>query len=147
MERVRVILPIAPQTPSTHSNSRSFTFINGQAFHRLPPPPHPNTPSPTITLQAEFTMSSQLKKDTARANGAKSHGPNTPEGRARSSANSRRHGLTAKTVLLPGESPEHFQLLLQDYVDQFHPATGVEMELVEAMASARWRLRRLPPSR
>ncbi len=88
-------------------------------------------------------MSSQLKQDTARTNGAKSHGPNTPDGRARSSANSRRHGLTAKTVLLPGESSDKFKLLLADYVDQFHPATGVEMELVEAMASARWRIRRL----
>jgi hypothetical protein len=143
MERVRVILPIAPQTPSTHPNSRLFTFINGQPFQPLPPPPHPHTPRPTITLQAEFTMSSQLKKDTARANGAKSHGPKTPEGRARSSANSRRHGLTADTLLVSGESHDQFQLLLQDYVDQFHPATGVEMELVEAMAYARWRIRRL----
>jgi hypothetical protein len=88
-------------------------------------------------------MSSQLKKDTARANGAKSRGPKTPEGQARSSANSRQHGLTARTLLLPGESVEDFQLLLADYVDQFHPATGVEMDLVEAMASARWRIRRL----
>jgi hypothetical protein len=88
-------------------------------------------------------MSSQLKKDTARANGAKSRGPVTAEGRARSSANSRTHGLTSTAWLLPGESEEEFHLLLADYADQFHPATGVEMELVEAMASARWRLRRL----
>ncbi len=88
-------------------------------------------------------MSSQLKKDTARANGVKSQGPVTPEGRARSAANSRTHGLTSTTLLLPDESEEEFNLLLADYVDQFHPATGVEMELVEGMASARWRLRRL----
>jgi hypothetical protein len=88
-------------------------------------------------------MSSKLKSDTARINGAKSHGPHTPEGLAKSSANSRRHGLAAKYALLPNESAEEFQLLLDDYVDQFHPRTGVETELVEVMVIARCRLRRL----
>jgi len=87
-------------------------------------------------------MSSELKSETARINGAKSHGPITPEGKARSAANSRRHGLTA-SVLLDGESDEHFQLLLADFMDQFQPQTGVETDLVEVMAIARWRLRRL----
>src|SRR5580693_5489560 len=88
-------------------------------------------------------MSSKLKRETARTNGAKSHGPATPEGKARSAANSRRHGLAAAAIVLPGESAEHFQLLLTDYMDQFHPQTGVEADLVEVMAVARWRLRRL----
>ena len=88
-------------------------------------------------------MSSELKRETARTNGAKSHGPITPEGKARSAANSRRHGLAAAAIVLPGESPEHFQLLLADYMDQFHPQTGVEADLVEVMAVSRWRLRRL----
>jgi hypothetical protein len=87
-------------------------------------------------------MSSELQSQTARINGAKSNGPITPEGKARSSANSRRHGLTA-SVLLEGESDEHFQLLLADFMDQFQPQTGVETDLVEVMAIARWRLRRL----
>jgi hypothetical protein len=87
-------------------------------------------------------MSSELQSQTARINGAKSNGPITPEGKARSSANSRRHGLTA-SVLLEGESDEHFQLLLADFMDQFQPQTGVETDLVEVMAISRWRLRRL----
>lgn len=87
-------------------------------------------------------MSSELKSETARINGAKSHGPVTPEGKARSSANSRRHGLTA-SVLIDGESDEDFQLLLADFMGQFQPHTGVEADLVEVMAIARWRLRRL----
>ena len=83
------------------------------------------------------------KAEAARANGAKSRGPATPEGRAKSSRNSLRHGLSAKSVLLPAESHEQFQLLLDAHIQQFHPANPVEMDLVEAMAVARWRLRRI----
>jgi hypothetical protein len=88
-------------------------------------------------------MSSDLKTKSARANGAKSRGPATQEGRAKSSRNSLRHGLSAKTVVLPAESYEQFQLLLDAHIQQFHPANPVEMDLVEAMAVARWRLRRI----
>jgi len=88
-------------------------------------------------------MSSKLKSDTARINGAKSHGPHTPEGRAKSSANSRKHGLAAKYALLPNEPAAEFQLLFDDYTAQFQPRTAVETELVEVMVIARCRLRRL----
>ena len=88
-------------------------------------------------------MPTNLKSQTARANGAKSRGPATPEGRARSSRNSLRHGLSAKSVVLPAESHEQFQFLLDAHIQQFQSASDVEMELVEAMAVARWRLRRI----
>jgi len=88
-------------------------------------------------------MSSLLKSETARTNGAKSRGPVTPEGKARSAANSRRHGLAAASILVAGESGEHFQLLRADFIDQFQPQTAVETDLVDVMAIARWRLRRL----
>jgi hypothetical protein len=81
--------------------------------------------------------------ETARSNGAQSHGPITPEGRAKSSRNSLRHGLTAQAVVLETESQQEFDALLQSFLDRFHPADPVERELVEAMAAARWRLRRL----
>jgi hypothetical protein len=45
--------------------------------------------------------------------------------------------------VLPAESHEQFQFLLHAHIHQFQPATDVEMELVEAMAVARWRLRRI----
>ena len=88
-------------------------------------------------------MPSDRKRQSARANGAKSQGPATPEGRAKSSRNSLRHGLSAKSVLLPAESHQQFQLLLDAHIQQFQPANDVQMELVEAMAIARWRLRRV----
>ncbi len=88
-------------------------------------------------------MSSQRKSDAARTNGAKSHGPITPEGQAKSSQNSTTHGLGAKSIVLPGESNEEYQFLLDGYVDQFDPQGVVELELVENMAAAQWRLRRI----
>jgi len=89
------------------------------------------------------TDTDSLKSQTARANGAKSHGPVTPEGRATSSQNSLRHGFTAKSVVLPTESQEDFLALLDSYTHHFHPQGGVEMDLVQTMAAARWRLRRI----
>jgi hypothetical protein len=84
-----------------------------------------------------------LKSETARANGAKSHGPVTPQGRTTSSRNSLRHGFAAKSVVLPTESSREFQALLDSYVVQFDPQGGVERELVQTMVAARWRLRRI----
>jgi hypothetical protein len=88
-------------------------------------------------------MSSQLKSESARANGAKSQGPVTPEGRARSSQNALRHGLSSAHVVLPGENPAEFEELRASYIERFQPAGRPELDLAETMAAARWRLRRV----
>jgi hypothetical protein len=88
-------------------------------------------------------MSSTLKSQTARANGAKSRGPKTQDGKAKSSANSLRHGLQAKALVLPVESAAAFRELLDAYMKEFDPQTPSETHLVEDMAAARWRLNRV----
>ncbi len=79
----------------------------------------------------------------SRANGARSRGPVTPQGKLRSSRNAVRYGLLAKCLVLSGESPEGFEAFLKYHLDRLDPADGVELGLVEEMVAAAWRLRRV----
>jgi hypothetical protein len=87
-------------------------------------------------------MSSDRRKTSSRANGAKSHGPTSPEGKKRSSRNALQHGMTAACLLVPGENKEHFEILMQNHIRRFQPEEGVEFGLVEEMCAAYWRLHR-----
>jgi hypothetical protein len=88
-------------------------------------------------------MPSELKSETARINGAQSHGPATAEGKAVSAQNSLRHGLCSKQVVLPGEDPQAFEDLCASYLQSFRPHGPAEKELVETIAGASWRLKRI----
>ena len=88
-------------------------------------------------------MSTQRKIDSARANGAKSHGPITEQGRKTSSMNALKHGLTARTVVLSNENGDEYDGLLESYIKDLQPTGPVEMDLVIEMANAKWRQRRL----
>jgi hypothetical protein len=79
----------------------------------------------------------------SRKNGKVSRGPKTPEGKRRSSANSLRHGLLAKCVVLKNESQPIFSLVLDQHLEKLNPADDVEHGLVEEMVAAAWRMRRL----
>ena len=88
-------------------------------------------------------MSSQRRKLASRANGRKSQGPKTPEGKARSSQNAFRHGFLSQQVVLPNESAEQFQILFRQYADRFAPSDAAGFGFVEEMAASYWRMRRL----
>ena len=83
------------------------------------------------------------KAEIARANGAKSNGPVTAEGKAISSRNSLKHGLTSSRVVLSHESQEEYDALEASFLRRFKPSDEVETELVIEMVAARWRLRRI----
>ena len=88
-------------------------------------------------------MSSDRKIAANRANGAKSKGPVTPEGKRRSSQNSVRHGVLANTVLLDHEERRFFDELIQGLEADLQPQGTLESTLVETMAVARWRQMRV----
>ena len=81
----------------------------------------------------------------SRANGARSRGPRTDEGKARSSLNALTHGLTARgAIVLPlVERAEDWSAHLAGFVAALRPVGAVERELVERMAAITWRLRRV----
>jgi hypothetical protein len=84
-------------------------------------------------------------KQTAanRLNAQKSTGPKTPEGRAAVRLNGVKHGLTAETIVLKGESAADFTAMLDSFEAEHDPTTPTEEALVVQLALANWRLRRL----
>ena len=88
-------------------------------------------------------MSSQRRIDASRANGAKSSGPITPEGKARSAQNGIRHGILSETLVLEEESADRFQSLFHSFQQIFTPVDEFEAVCVETMIAARWRCMRV----
>jgi len=88
-------------------------------------------------------MPSERQLAANKKNAQKSTGPKTPEGRAAVRLNGVKHGLTAATLVLPGEKESDFTSLLADFESEHRPSTPTEEALVRQMAMAQWRLRRL----
>lgn len=81
------------------------------------------------------------KRASARSS-LRSTGPVTPEGKARVSRNALKHGLLAKSVVLPDECSEGFETAFMALCDELQPRTYLENECVEIMAVANWRRKR-----
>ena len=81
-----------------------------------------------------------------RANAQKSTGPKTPEGKQRTARNAITHGLYTNDIVLPDdpdESPEEFDALREALIHDIQPTNMIEKLLVERLAVAHWRLRRV----
>jgi hypothetical protein len=79
-----------------------------------------------------------------RANSQHSTGPRTESGKQRSSLNALRHGLTARSAVLPSEDPAAYENHRRQFVDEYQPATPTETQLVGELADTSWRLNRIP---
>jgi hypothetical protein len=77
-----------------------------------------------------------------RRNAKKSTGPRTPEGLAAIRHNNLKHGLSAQTLLIPGENESDFTDLLHSFAAEHQPATQIEEALVRQLAMSVWRLNR-----
>lgn len=94
--------------------------------------PSTNAPRPT----------SEAKINANRENAKRSTGPRTEAGKARSRLNAITHGITAKTIVLPGEDADELQTLYHQIHDDLKPVGAFEEQLVERITSGFWRLQR-----
>ena len=88
-------------------------------------------------------MRSKKQQQASKLNGSKSKGPVTPEGKARSSQNAITHGMHARAIVLAGEDDDKYSQLQAEYFNYWQPETIIETDLVNDIATSRWRLNRL----
>ena len=88
-------------------------------------------------------MATPKQIEANRRNALKSTGPRTPEGKAAVSMNALKHGLRARTVVLPSENREEFDQLCDDLEAEWNPQSRTEQFYVEQMAVSQWKLTRM----
>lgn len=89
-------------------------------------------------------MLSESQLAANRANAQLSTGAKTESGKAISSHNALKTGLTGRTVLLPTDDRQAFDGHVARLIAEFQPATDAEKELVHSIAGTQWRLLRIP---
>ncbi len=88
-------------------------------------------------------MISNKQSSANRRNSTKSTGPASDAGKVAASRNAVRHGILSSSLCLPGEDPQDFQLLFAELTASFQPNGVLEMVLVEKIAVAIWKQRRV----
>ena len=87
-------------------------------------------------------MATDAQNTANQSNAQHSTGPRTEAGKVTSSRNALKHGLTAKTALMPDEDAEVHACFLAGMLDSYDPFNDAETALVEEMIDVQWRLRR-----
>jgi hypothetical protein len=115
-----MLIPLRPGQPS------AFLF----------PPPARTDPMSSITTASARALASRI-------NGARSRGPRTAAGKARSAQNALKHGLCAhKLVLVPDEDAAAFAALEAALLAELAPVGALQAVLAQRVVSAAWRLMR-----
>ena len=73
---------------------------------------------------------------------SKSTGPRTSLGKARSSMNAMRHGLTGRVVVLPSEDMSVYRAFCHDLMADLAPETAIERQYAQTFCDTQWRLNR-----
>ena len=89
-------------------------------------------------------MSTPAQAMASRANGSLSHGPTSDTGKANSSKNALKTGLTGRTVLLPSDDAALYETHILSFVERYSPVGDEETALVQFLADTEWRLQRIP---
>ena len=153
-----------PRTPcvSTSATPRTGSEIGARGTHKSLPPPSRDSqnsiPShfdddhiataPIVRTRSLFTekeipmLDSDALWESNRRNAAKSTGPKTPEGKAASSKNALKHGLTATEILLPNEDRDAYDARLQTWLDHDKPTDPGHVAAIERLVYTQNRLDR-----
>jgi len=83
-----------------------------------------------MTTSAQFTAN--------RANAQLSTGPRSVEGKAAASRNSFKLGLTAQSMIIPGEDPAELDQLAAAFEERFQPVGPIEAALLQTVVRAQW---------
>ena len=105
-----------------------------------------NTSTPHTLLYTETRMRLSHITNRAKAsrkNGRLATGPKTSQGKQISSLNALKHGILADIACMPAEKRDGFHIMLDDFIAKIGPADGVEYYLMEQLAMATWRMRRV----
>ena len=73
--------------------------------------------------------------DANRKNAQLSTGPKSKAGKARSSMNACKHGLTAKSVILPWEDREEFNAFREALYEDLNPETAIQGQYVDLIVA------------
>ena len=95
-----------------------------------------------LPTRKRFKMTTQRQVEANRRNAALSTGPRTEEGQAASSMNALRHGLTAKTPVVPTEDQDEFDQFREALIEDLAPVGALEERIAEEIIDLSWRLRR-----
>jgi hypothetical protein len=88
------------------------------------------------------TVPSSKRAEANRRNAQKSTGPRTAAGKERARFNAVKHGMRAKTIVLPGEDPEAYQARMVAWTNDLNPGNDVERFLVCRAVQLSWQLER-----
>ena len=77
------------------------------------------------------------------ANARLSTGPRTSEGKARSAQNARKHGLTAKDLVIGPEDRDEFNEMLAGFQADVAPQGALQQALFDELVASAWNLRRV----
>jgi hypothetical protein len=89
-------------------------------------------------------MSTAAQIAANQKNSQLSTGPTSEAGKAKSSLNAVRSGLTGRTVLLPGDDAALYESHVSHFIESYAPVGDDERNLVQSLADTAWRLLRIP---
>ncbi len=135
-----------PAPPQTEDQPRSEDRLDAANEPPVKQPPFaPASASVEAARSTPTGITISLARLAAnRSNAQLSSGPTSAPGKAKSSLNALKTGLTGRTILLPSDDVEAYQVHLARFEAQWKPATEPERALVHSIADTEWRLLRIP---